>query len=731
MKATFPITGMMCAVCAGTVERVLRSEKGVENAAVNLAAETVEVSWDPEITTPERMAEALKGDGYEMIIEKSAVKAALRARDEEERRYKDLRRKVILAWILTLPIAAVCMIHIHFPGEQWFMCIGTLIVMTVCGNRFFINGFRSLIRRRPGMDALVAVSTTVSFLFSLVSTIRPSLWTEQAVAPSMYYEAAAMVIAFVLTGKLMETRARRSAGSAIADLMGLTPTEAQIRLPDGSLERVPVSEVRPGVIVCVSPGERIPADGKVVEGVSAVDESMLTGEPLGVEKTLGSKVFAGTINGNGTLFVEALSVGNTTRLARIIENVRHAYGSKAPVQKLVDRIAGIFVPAVMLISLITLGVWISFGLDKLPMAILAAASVLVIACPCALGLATPTAIMVGVGRGARHGVLVKDAEALELLADIDLLAIDKTGTLTEGRPVVTDCRWFAEENERRRFLDLLTALEQGNAHPLAGAITAWAKESGASPAPLSRFEYIPGEGATAVTADCETIWAGSSELARRMGAEVMGNDAKPGEGTVYAGLNGTCCVRINVTDTLRPEAVETVKELKGLGIEPVLLTGDSESTALHIARMAGIGRVIAEARPERKLEVIEELKKTGKRVAMAGDGINDAAALAAADVSIAMGGGSDIAMEVAQLTIVRADLAQIPMAVRLSRATLKVIRQNLFWAFIYNIIGIPVAAGVLYPAFGLMLTPMFASAAMAFSSVCVVTNSLRLKRVSI
>lgn len=719
---------MMCAVCAGTVERVLRSEKGIEDAAVNLAAGTVDVSWDPALTSPEVFAESIKPDGYDMIVEKSAVKAALKGREAEEHRYRDLKRKVILAWILTLPIATVCMVHIHFPGEAWAMAVASLIVMIVCGRRFFVNGFRSLFRGHPGMDTLVAVSTSVSYLFSLFNTLFPEYWTERALAPDLYYEAAAMVIAFVLTGKLMEARARRSAGSAIADLMSLTPTEAQIRQPDGTIERVPVSEVRPGIVVCVSPGDRIPVDGKVVEGVSAVDESMLTGEPLGVEKTDGSKVFAGTINGNGTLYIEATGVGNATRLARIIENVQHAYGSKAPVQKLVDKIAGVFVPAVMLIALVTFGIWIAFGLELLPMAVLAAASVLVIACPCALGLATPTAIMVGVGRGARHGVLVKDAEALELLSHIDILAIDKTGTLTEGRPTVTEAAWAVPDDRRPEMLTDLLALEQSNSHPLATAITSWIKEAGVAPASLTSFEYIPGEGATAVTADGRKVWAGSEKLVKRMGATVPPYTVTPGEGTVFAGIGSEAYVRLAVTDKLRADAAESIAELKRLGIEPVLLTGDQAGPAEYVAKLAGIEKVSAGMMPREKYEKIEQLKEGGKRVAMAGDGINDAAALAAADVSIAMGGGSDIAMEVAQLTIVRGELADIPRAVLLSKATLRIIRQNLFWAFIYNIIGVPIAAGVLYPFNGFLLNPMIAGAAMAFSSVSVVANSLLLKR---
>lgn len=731
MKATFPVSGMMCAVCAGTVERILRSEPGVEGAAVNLAAGTVEVSWNPKEINPEAFARSLKPEGYEMIVEKSAVKAALKGREAEERRYGLLKRKVILAWILTLPIAAVCMVHLHFPGENFAMAVGALVVLAVCGRDFFAKGFRSLFKGRPGMDSLVAVSTTVSYLFSLFSTLFPCVWTGRGISPDMYYEAAAMVIAFVLTGKLMEARARRSAGSAIADLMGLTPSEAQIRMDDGSIERVPVAEVRPGIIVCVSPGDRIPVDGVVVEGHSSVDESMLTGEPLGVEKIAGAKVYAGTMNGNGTLFIKASGVGNSTQLARIIENVQKAYGSKAPVQKLVDRIAGIFVPTVMLIAVVTFGIWIAFGLEWLPIAVLAAASVLVIACPCALGLATPTAIMVGVGRGARLGILVKDAEALEQLAHIDVLAIDKTGTLTEGRPEVTEAVSLSSDSPESQFLNRLLALEQANTHPLASAITRWAKEQGASPEILSQFEYVPGEGATALDSMGNKVWAGSERLALRMGAVVSRDVAAPGVGTVYAGVDNVCLLRLNVTDRLRPDAVETVAELKRLGIEPVLLTGDAKSVADHIGRIAGIGKIVSETLPQQKLETVEKLKAEGKRVAMAGDGINDAAALAAADVSIAMGGGSDIAMEVAQLTVVRADLADIPRAVLLSRATLRIIRQNLFWAFIYNIIGIPIAAGILYPSFGVMLTPMFASAAMAFSSVCVVTNSLRLKGVKL
>lgn len=734
------MTGMMCAVCASTVEKTLSAMPGVKEATVNFAASSVTVEYDSSSVTAPEMQKELRQAGYEMIVENEAKKAIERQDEEEERAYRDMKRRVIVSWALTIPIAAVCMLGFHFPGSNWVLAAMTLVVMTVCGRNFFTKGFRNLWRRTPNMDSLVAVSTSVSFLFSLFNTIWPEFWTERAIPANLYYEASAMIIAFVLTGKLMETRSRRSTGSAIRALMSLQPSDALLLQPDGTTRRVDISDVREGDVLLVRPGDRIPVDGVVTEGMSSVDESMLTGEPIGVEKTAGAKVSAGTLNVSGTLSVKATGVGAATQLARIIEAVREAQGSKAPVQKLVDRISGIFVPVVMTLSLLTFIIWISTGTDRLPLAVLAAVSVLVIACPCALGLATPTAITVGIGRGARSGILVKDATALELLSKVNVLAIDKTGTLTEGKPRVTEYLFSdsADEAVKRMFLSKAERLERQSSHPLAEAIADWCAANGADKAAAScGSRYLPGKGIVEEGSELP-VWIGSAALADEMEApippdmkETTEGWLKEGAGVVYTGAGKNGLSVFKVADTLRPGARQAVEALAAEGIRTLLLTGDNALTARHIASLAGITDVRAEVLPDGKEDVIRELQREGRLVAMAGDGINDSQALARADVSIAMGGGSDIAIDTAQVTIVGGRLAEIPKAVGLSHATIRVIRENLFWAFIYNVIGIPVAAGVLYPAFGILLSPMIASAAMAFSSVCVVTNSLRLNRMRI
>ncbi len=742
IRATFPVTGMMCAVCASTVKKTLSAQPGVEEAAVNFAASSVTVSYDTRQTDPEKMAAALSDAGYGMIVEKEAKKAVERHDREEERQYRDMKRKVIVAWVLTIPIAVICMAGLHFTGSDILIAAMALAVMVFCGRHFFVNGFRNMMRRTPNMDSLVAVSTSVSFLFSLFNTIWPEFWTERAIPANLYYEASAMIIAFVLTGKLMETRSRRSTGSAIRALMGLQPSEAILVDNNGNTRVVDISEVRQGDRLMVRPGDRIPVDGTVVSGISSVDESMLTGEPVAVEKTDGDKVSAGTLNVGGSIVISAVGVGKNTQLARIIEAVREAQGSKAPVQKLVDRISRIFVPTVMLISLATFCVWLTFGKDMLPMAVLAGVSVLVIACPCALGLATPTAITVGIGRGAGNGILVKDATALELLSKINVLAIDKTGTLTEGKPSVTAAVFTADMKQNEsRDVAIIGRLERMSAHPLAGAIAEWCDRfTETLPCPdiaIGNSDYIPGKGIVAGH-DGMKYWIGSLNLASEMGAVMPHEVAEAtekwlseGAGVVIAGIDNRITTAFKVADRIRTDAVQTIRELRSKGIETLLLTGDNSLTASHIASQVGIDSVRAEMMPDDKENEIIALQKSGKTVAMAGDGINDSQALARADVSIAMGGGSDIAIDTAQLTIAGGKLSKIPKAVGLSKATLKIIKENLFWAFIYNVIGIPVAAGVLYPPFGILLSPMIASAAMAFSSVCVVTNSLRLNRMKI
>lgn len=735
-KGVFPVTGMMCAVCAGTVEKTVAGCQGVSDASVNFAASEVSFSWNPDITSPSKVAEAVRAAGYEMIVEDSVAKAVEEKEKAELRQYRRMKRDLITAWALTIPLSCICMLHIQFPGDAFVMMALAGAVMLISGRRFYVNGFRHLASRHPDMDSLVAVSTLVSFLFSLFNTIFPEYFTSRGIAADLYYEASAMIIAFVLTGKFMESRARRNTGTAIKALMGLQPSEAQVIDSNGNMTTVNIGDIIPGMAISVRPGERIPVDGVVTKGISSVDESMLTGEPEGVEKTPGDTVSAGTLNTNGSIVVEAIKVGASTELARIIDCVRQAQGSKAPVQRLVDRISAVFVPTVIVIAILTFCIWASVGADSIPMAVLASVSVLVIACPCALGLATPTAVMVGIGRGAKTGILVKEAAALELLKKINVLAIDKTGTLTEGTPSVVATHPTTDIPDD--FLRAIHALEKRSTHPLSGAIIDWAESSG----PLKdlvpdKFDYIPGMGMTGEV-NGRNVWIGNEALAKSVGAVIPDGIVtacrqwtSEGAGIVIAGDDSGRCIALKVSDKIRNDARDAIATLKTMGIKTVLLTGDRKETALHVAKQVGIDEVIADVLPQGKQDAIKEMKRNGGFVAMAGDGINDSQALAEADVSIAMGGGSDIAIEVAQLTIVSGKLMYIPKALTLSGATLKIIKENLFWAFIYNIIGIPIAAGVLYPAAGIILSPMLASAAMAFSSVCVVVNSLRLNNVKI
>ena len=724
-----PVLEMSCAVCAGNVESTVQALSGVEKASVNFAAGTLTVTYNPSVTTLEVMQAAVQAAGYDLIVD--AEDPVAMQEEKARMHYKILRRNTIGAWTLSIPLALLGMVFMHVPFGNWIMMVLALAIMIFFGRSFYVNGVRHALKGKANMDTLVALSTSIAFLFSLFNTLCPGFWLGKGLEPHVYYEASGVIIAFVLLGKLMEERAKNSTSSAIKGLMGLQPKTARL-VTDGREEEVPISNLQVGNVVSVRPGEKIPVDGTLLQGSSSVDESMLSGEPIPVEKNAGDRVLAGTINQKGAFTMEATSVGGTTVLAQIVQMVQSAQGSKAPVQRIVDKISGIFVPVVVLLSFLTFVCWLVIGGESyFSYALLSAVSVLVIACPCALGLATPTALMVGMGKGAEQHILIKDAFALENLCKVDTVVLDKTGTLTEGVPVVTDSYWISDDNIR--YLDVLYTAEQKSEHPLASAILCWLEESGAKVCEAENFESLTGRGVR-IQVEGVTYWAGSQGLLDIFQAGIpekvrkqIGQWQEDGQSVVFYGQETRLLAVLAISDRIKPTSAEAVKELKKQGIEVHLLTGDGVRTAERVAATLDIGYYKAEVMPNDKEEYIISLQQQGKKVAMVGDGINDSQALARADVSIAMGKGTDIAMDVAMVTLITSDLLLLPGAIRLSKQTVRLIYQNLFWAFIYNVIGIPLAAGVLFPINGLLLNPMLASAAMAFSSVSVVLNSLRLK----
>lgn len=724
-----PVLEMSCAVCAGNVESTVQALSGVEKASVNFAAGTLTVTYNPSVITLEVMQAAVQAAGYDLIVE--AEDPVAMQEEKARMHYKILRRNTIGAWTLSIPLALLGMVFMHVPFGNWIMMVLALAIMIFFGRSFYVNGVRHALKGKANMDTLVALSTSIAFLFSLFNTLCPGFWLGKGLEPHVYYEASGVIIAFVLLGKLMEERAKNSTSSAIKGLMGLQPKTARL-VTDGREEEVPISNLQVGNVVSVRPGEKIPVDGTLLQGSSSVDESMLSGEPIPVEKNAGDRVLAGTINQKGAFTMEATSVGGTTVLAQIVQMVQSAQGSKAPVQRIVDKISGIFVPVVVLLSFLTFVCWLVIGGESyFSYALLSAVSVLVIACPCALGLATPTALMVGMGKGAEQHILIKDAFALENLCKVDTVVLDKTGTLTEGVPVVTDSYWISDDNIR--YLDVLYTAEQKSEHPLASAILCWLEESGAKICEAENFESLTGRGVR-IQVEGVTYWVGSQGLLDIFQAGIpekvrkqIGQWQEDGQSVVFYGQETRLLAVLAISDRIKPTSAEAVKELKKQGIEVHLLTGDGVRTAERVAATLDIGYYKAEVMPNDKEEYIISLQQQGKKVAMVGDGINDSQALARADVSIAMGKGTDIAMDVAMVTLITSDLLLLPSAIRLSKQTVRLIYQNLFWAFIYNVIGIPLAAGVLFPINGLLLNPMLASAAMAFSSVSVVLNSLRLK----
>jgi P-type Cu2+ transporter len=737
VEGTFPVTGMTCAACASSVESMLQHQPGVENAQVNFAGQTATVSYFPDTVEPTNLREAVKSLGYDLLVQPSESDIeALEKKQEQE--YKRLKLRTFGALALAIPVAVLGMMyHNPSPAIKWVELVLTAPVVFGFGWPFFKRAFAQARHGRANMDTLVAVSTGIAFIFSAFNTVYPEYFESRGLMAMVYYEAAAVIIGFILLGKLLEERAKAGTSVALKKLMGLQPKTVKV-LKNGTETEVKVEEVAYGDVLVIRPGEKIPVDGMVLNGESFLDESMLTGEPLPVAKKAGATVFAGTVNQKGSLQVEARKVGATTLLAQIIKSVQSAQNSKPPVQKLADKIAGIFVPVVLVIATLSFAAWMFFGGESaLSHALLAFVTVLIIACPCALGLATPTAIMVGVGKGAENGILIKDAESLEKAYKMDALILDKTGTITNGKPELTDIHWKADSTEIPALKQALLSMEAASEHPLATAIVHKLQEENVERVEVKDFISITGRGVSAKVNGKnylvgnrkflnENLVLADPELDKL--AEAWEQEAKT---VMYFAEDVKAVAIIAVADTLKESSVAAIAQLKSLGIEIHMLTGDNEATAKAVAAQAGIPNYQAGVMPSDKGAFVQELKRKGKVVGMAGDGINDSEALALADVSIAMGKGTDIAMEVAQLTLIHSDLSHITKAIKLSRKTVITIRENLFWAFIYNVIGIPIAAGILYPSFGFLLNPMIAGAAMALSSVSVVSNSLRLKRLKL
>ena len=730
-KQTFPVLGMSCAACAARVNKTLSRQEGVCSANVNLATAIATVEYDPSLCSPEMMKQAVQNAGFDLLID-TAKEAEKEAEDTHAAHYRQLKFRTIWAIILSLPVAIIGMFFMDMPYANYIMWILSTPVVFWLGSGFYVNAWKLLKHRSANMDTLVANSTGIAYLFSLFNLFFPDFWLSRGVTPHVYFEAASVIIAFILLGRTLEERAKGNTSAAIRKLMGLQPRT--VIIDDGTGEReVSIDQIVPGNMIVVKPGERIAVDGTVTEGSSFIDESMLSGEPIPVCKSAGAKVYAGTINQKGSFRFRAEKVGADTMLSHIIHLVQEAQGSKAPVQRLVDKIAAVFVPAIMTMAVLTFIAWIVLAENGFTHGLLAAVTVLIIACPCALGLATPTAIMVGIGKGAENGILIKDAESLEMAKKIDTIVLDKTGTITEGKPVVTDIVWEAENADIQR---IFLGLEKHSEHPLATAVVQALSQANADNGGdclLTGFESITGKGVKA-SWNGKTYYAGNRRMLAEKGitispvlsekAEAFAQEAKT---VIWFADEQQALATCAIADRIKETSKKTIAELQQRGISVVMLTGDNEQTARRIAAEAGIAEFRTEVLPQQKSEYIKQLQAEGKHVAMVGDGINDSAALAQADLSIAMGQGSDIAMDVAKMTIISSDLTKISEAIRLSTLTVRTIRENLFWAFIYNLTGIPVAAGVLYPFTGFLLNPMIAGAAMAFSSVSVVTNSLRLR----
>lgn len=725
---SFPVLEMTCASCALSVEDILKKTPGVETASVNYANQVAQVAFDSTLVKPADLQKAVQAGGYNLILDQES--APTQQALAQDHLYERLKNHALWAFFLATPVVVLEMFWMNAPYGHYFSMVLTGVIVFLFGQSFFKNAWKQARLGKANMDTLVALSTGIAFLFSAFNTVFPEFWHSRGIHPHVYFEAAAVVIIFILLGKLLEERAKSSTSSALKKLMGLQPKTVRVKVNEAEFD-LPIKEVQAGQCIVIRPGEKIPVDGIVLRGSSFIDESMISGESIAVEKNMGDRVFAGTINQKGSFEFEAQHVGAETVLAQIIASVQQAQGSKAPVQKLVDKIAGVFVPAVMGIAIFTFVIWMTFGGEQaFTHALLTSITVLVVACPCALGLATPTAIMVGMGKGAEKNILIKDAESLELANRVNAIVFDKTGTITEGKPNVIGLEWEPTEN-RHELQKVLTALEQRSEHPLADAVVALLGQPESKP--IERFENIPGRGITGWV-DGQQYYVGNQKLMQEKDCEIsitLNTVANTWATQAYSLIwfsNATRVLAVAaVADRIRDSAANTISTLMKRGIDVYMLTGDNQKSASTVAEKIGLQNFRAEVLPADKLAFIKQLQAQGKIVAMVGDGINDSPALAQANISIAMGKGSDIAIDAAKITLISSDLGLINKALNLSHQTVSAIRQNLFWAFVYNLIAIPLAAGVLYPVNGFLLNPMIAGAAMALSSVSVVSNSLRLK----
>ncbi|GET43931.1 heavy metal translocating P-type ATPase [Microseira wollei] len=740
-NTTLKLRGMGCASCAKSIEDAIRSVPGVNQCIVNFGAERATVEYHPKKTDLQVIQDAVIAAGYSA----SAIHI-MAAEDDAENRAKsreirDLTRKFVVAAILSTVIvlgSIPMMTGVHIPlipmwlHNPWLQLVLTSPILFWCGASFYANAGKAFKRHAATMDTLVALGTSAAYIYSLFPTIFPDWFTAQNLRPDVYYEAAAVIITLILLGRLLENRAKSQTGEAIRKLIGLLAKTARLIRKNQEFD-VPIEAVEIGDVILVRPGEKIPVDGKVIEGTSTIDESMVTGESVPVKKQPGDEVIGATINKTGSFKFQATRVGKDTVLAQIVQLVQQAQASKAPIQRLADQVTGWFVPAVIAIALLAFIIWFNV-MGNLTLALIATVGVLIIACPCALGLATPTSVMVGTGKGAENGILIKGASSLELTHKIKTIVLDKTGTITQGKPTVTDfvtVKGTANRNEIK-LLQLAASVERNSEHPLAEAVVRYAQSQQVELVEVRDFEAIAGSGVQALVYQ-ERVYIGTQRLMEELGItmEALPKDKERleylGKTVIWIAVDGEIAGLMGISDALKPNSAQAVKALQKMGLEVVMLTGDNRRTAEAIAREVGINRVLAEVRPDQKAATVEKLQSEGKIVAMVGDGINDAPALAQADVGIAIGTGTDVAIAASDITLISGDLLGIVTAIQLSRATMNNIRQNLFFAFIYNVAGIPIAAGILFPIFGWLLNPIVAGAAMAFSSVSVVTNALRLR----